>query len=104
MTRLVDVVEGQGETSAGIAVSTLEPYFAPLPGCGHRKFAPLSRWATGILRHRPWAKQYPDGMIPLHAFCENYDNKRSPSSCLTMMVLGSDMMRFQIRLTCLVDL
>ena len=63
----------------------------------------MSRRATGVLRHRPVAKQFPDGMIPLRAFCENYDNGRTPSSCLTMMVLGSNKVRFQIRVTRLVD-
>ena len=98
-TRQVEVVERQRETSASAAAAAPESYHIPLPGCGRRELTHMSRKATGVLRHRPVAKQYSDGMIPLRTFCENYDNRRSPSSCLTMMVLGSDKVRFQIRVT-----
>ena len=94
---------GRGETSAGTAAAAPQSYHIPLPGCGHRELSYLSKRATGVLRHRPMAKQFPDGMIPLRAFCESFDNGRTPSSCLTVLVLGSNKVRFQIRVTRLVN-
>ena len=67
-----------------------------LPFCGDASLKYLSRRASGVLRHSYEAKKATDGVMPIHAFCQNFEKRRSLSDCLASIVRGSDKARFEI--------
>ena len=97
-----DATIGRWETAASSS-DAAQPCYIALPGCGRPELARMSMKATNVLRHRAVAKSYLDGMVSMDVFCESFERGRSPSSCLTLMVFGSNKVRFQIRATRSVD-